>query len=385
MKYFPLVWAALWRKRGRTWLTGLSIFVAFFLYSLLGAVNAAFNMGEQISAVDRLVTTGRYSLTQLQPYGYKQQIEGLPGVKAVTFASWFGGIWKEEKNFFAQFPVEPAPYFAMYPEFILPKEQLQAFIDTRDGAVIGRKLAERFGWKIGDVVPIQSTIWPKKDGSKVWELKIVGIFDGKDQAARAQEEQLLLQHEYFNEARQFGRDQVGWFMTRVEDPSQSVAVGKAIDALFQNSPKPTKTQTEGAFNAGFAKQFGDIGLIVSGILGAVFFTLIMLTGNTMMQSVRERIPELAVLKTLGFTDRGVLGLVLAESWLMTVGAAAVALGVAALLMPHMGIPGMLPELPLTGTAVALGFVYALALGLLVGLPPALRAMRLNIVDALGGH
>ena len=385
MKYFPLVWAALWRKRGRTWLTGLSIFVAFFLYSLLGAVNAAFSMGGQISAVDRLVTTGRYSLTQLQPYGYKQQIENLPGVKAVTFASWFGGIWKEEKNFFAQFPVEPAPYFAMYPEFILPPEQLQAFIDTRDGAVIGRKLAERFGWKIGDVVPVQSTIWPKKDGNKVWELKVVGIFDGKDQAARAQEEQLLLQYEYFNEARQFAKDQVGWFMTQVEDPNKALEVGKAIDAMFQNSPKPTKTQTEGAFNAGFAKQFGDIGLIVSGILGAVFFTLIMLTGNTMMQSVRERIPELAVLKTLGFTDRSVLGLVLAESWLMTVGAAALALGLAALLMPHMGIPGMLPELPLTKTAVMLGFVYALALGLVVGLPPALRAMRLNIVDALSGH
>lgn len=382
MKYAPLIWAALWRKRGRTWLTGLSIFVAFFLYSLLGAVSTAFNMGEQLAAADRLVTTGRYSLTQMLPYGYVQQVRSVPGVKTVSFASWFGGIYMDEKNFFAQFATDPQSYLAIFPDFVLPPAQYEAFLVTRDGAVIGRKLADRFGWKTGDTVPVQSTIWPKRDGDKTWTFKIVGIFDGRTETARAQEEQMLFHHEYFDEARQFGRGTVGWISTQVRDPTQAVAVGKLIDEQFHNSPSPTKTQTEGAFNASFAKQFGDIGMIVSAILGAVFFTLIMLTGNTMMQSVRDRIPELAVLKTIGYSDRSVLALVLAESWLLTVGAATLALGFSALLLPHMSVPGVLPQLPLRAQTVAWGLVYAWVLGLAVGLLPALRAMRLDIVDAL---
>lgn len=386
MKYFPLVWAALWRRKPRTILTMLSIVVAFLLYGLLQGVVAAFSAGVDIAGADRLITTGKYSLTQMQPIGYAQQIRGVPGVKVVAYQSWFGGIYQAERNFFAQFPTDAEPYFDLYPEVLLPADQKEAFLKTRSGAIVMKTLADRFGWRIGDKIPIQSTIWPQKNGSNVWEFDLVGIFDAKDGPTRAQHEYLLFHHEYFEQARAFGSGTVGWFITKVEDPSRSAEVARAIDALFMNSPSPTKTDSEKAFNQGFVTQFGNLKLILAGIMSAVIFTLLMLTGNTMMQSVRERIPELAVLKTLGYPDRTVLVLVLAEALMLCCLAAAAGLALAGWLAPAVGarIPGF-AGMQVTATAASLGVALAGGLAVIVGLPPALRAMRLDIVNALMRH
>lgn len=386
MKFFPLVWAALWRRKPRTILTMLSILVAFLLYGLLQGVVAAFNTGVDISGADRLVVTGKYSLTQSEPFGYVQEIRSIPGVKQVAFASWFGGIYQDEKNFFGQFPTDPKSYLDMYPELILAPGQRKAFLETRTGIVACKNLSDRFGWKVGDKIPILSTIWPKKDGSKAWEFDLVGIFDAKDASTRAQHEYVLINHDYFDEARVFGNGFIGWFIVRVDDPSKSVEVARAIDARFANSRYPVKTDSEKAFNQGFVKQFGNIELIMAGIMGAVIFTLLMLTGNTMMQSVRERIPELAVLKTLGYTDRTVLWLVLAESFLMCGIAAALGLGLAVMLAPGVGanIPGF-GGMKVTSLALGEGVVLAGLIALLVGALPARRALKLDIVNALAGH
>jgi putative ABC transport system permease protein len=388
MKYFPLVWAALWRRKPRTILTMLSIVVAFLLYGLLQGVLAAFTAGVDIAGADRLITTGKYSLTQMQPIGYASQIRSVPGVTQVAYQSWFGGIYQEEKNFFAQFPSDVGPYLDLYPEVQLPADQKAAFLKTRTGAIVLKKLADKYGWKIGDKVPIISTIWPKKDGSNVWEFDLVGIFDCADGATRAQHEYLLFHHEYFEQARAFGEGTVGWFIERVEDPARNAEIARAVDRLFANSPNPTKTDSEKAFNQGFVKQFGNLQLILGGIMSAVIFTLLMLTGNTMMQSVRERIPELAVLKTLGYSDRTVLWLVLAEALLLCGFAALLGMALAAWLAPSIGaglpIPGF-AGMKLTADAWLIGTAVAGGLALAVGLPPALRAMRLEIVNALSGH
>lgn len=387
MKYFPLVWAALMRRRPRTILTMLSIAVAFLLYGLLQAVNGAFQTGVEISGADRLITAGRYSFTQILPYGHVQQVRSVPGVSAVAYATWFGGYYQEERNFFPQMPVEPESYLKVYPEILLPEDQKQAWMNTRTGAVVAKTIAQRYGWKIGDRIPIQAGIWPYgPEGGNTWTFDLVGIFDAKDAATLAQFEMMLFRHDYFDEARQFGQGSVGWLIVKVADPAQSATVARSIDALFANSPNETRTETEKAFSQGFIKQLGDIGLIISSILGAVFFTLLFLTGNTMMQSVRERIPELAVLKTLGYSDGKVLVLVLAEALLLCLVAAAIGLGLAALLLPGLAasLPGF-TGMTLLPSAWLIALVLAVALALVVGLPPALRAMRLRIVDALSGH
>ncbi|MGH8442053.1 MAG: ABC transporter permease [Nevskiaceae bacterium] len=388
MKYFPLVWAALMRRKPRTILTMLSIAVAFLLYGLLQGVLAAFTAGIDIAGADRLITTGKYSFTQLQPVAYANQIRAVPGIKEVAYQSWFGGIYQTEANFFAQFPSDVEPYLRLYPEVLLPEDQKQALLKTRTGAVVLKRLADKYGWKVGDKVPIISTIWPKKDGSNVWEFDLVGIFDCKDGATRAQHEYLLFHHEYFEEARAFGQGRVGWFIERTEDPSRNAEIALAIDQRFANSPGPTKTDSEKAFNQGFVKQFGNLQLILGGIMTAVIFTLLMLTGNTMMQSVRERIPELAVLKTLGYADGTVLALVLVEALILCGVAAAIGIGLAMWAAPVIGagipFPGF-TGMKVGAGAVALGAAIAAGLALMVGLPPALRAMRLDIVNALSGH
>ena len=387
MKYLPLLWAALWRSKARTFFTGLSIVVAFLLYGLLSAFNKAFDAGIEVSDADRLVTTGKYSLTQILPYAYYGQIRDIDGVAQATHASWFGGIYQEEKNFFAQFPADVETYLDLYPEIILPDAQLEALKNTKHGALVAKSLADRFGWTVGDSVPIQSTIWPRKDGSNAWDFQLVGIFDAATPAERAQVEMMLIRHDYFDDSRLYANGTVGWFITRVEKGANVAEVADRIDARFANSPNPTRTQNEKAFNQAFVKQLGDIGFIVSSIMGAVLFTLLMLTGNTMMQSVRERIPELAVLKTLGFTDARVLALVLVESGLLCILSALAGIALAALLLPLMvpKLPGGFSGMVLTPMAALQGLGIAALLALLVGALPARRAMRLDIANALSGH
>jgi putative ABC transport system permease protein len=386
MKYLSLVWASLFRSRTRTLLTLLSVVAAFLLFGMLDSVRVAFNSGGSVAGADRLVVASRLSLTQMLPYSLISQIESTPGVKKVAYAAWFGGIYRDPKNFFPNFSVGPN-YFDMYPEFELPPAQRRAFDADRTGAVVGASLAKRFGWKIGDTIPLQATIFPQKDGSNAWPLKLDGIFEIKDAKRKGQEGQLLFHWKYFDEANQYVNGRVGWYMVKLDDPAHADRVAKAIDAISENSDHETKTQTEQAFNQSFAKQFADIGLIVTAIMAAVFFTLLLLTGNTMAQAVRERIPELAVLKTIGFSNRSVLWLVLAESIFLIVLGGLLGLALAALLMPAVSaasggtiqLPTVLPQ------TWAIGLALMLAIGIVVGLLPALRAMRLKIVDALAGR
>ena len=384
MKYFHLVWAALFRKKVRTVLTLLSVVVAFLLFGLLQSVNEAFSAGAEQARADRLITNSRYSIIEMLPIGYLPQIESVPGVKEVAFASWFGGSYQDRPAQFAVFPVEPERYLRAAPEIELPPAQLERWRETRDGAIVGRSLAERYGWQPGDRVTVVADIWPQRDGSNEWNFEIAGIYTSPD--SEQNEGALLFQWEFFDEARQFGRGTVGWFIIQVEDPDLAESVAQSVDALFANSSNETKTQTEKAFAQGFARQFGDVGLIVTSILGAVFFTILVLTGNTISQAVRERIPELAILKTLGFSDRAVLGLVVAEALalillggLLGLALAAAALGALSAMLAGFGVQGI------NASVVMSGVVVMLALGLVVGLPPAWRAMRLRVVDALAGH
>ena len=311
MKYLGLVWRNAWRKKARTSLTMLSVMVAFLLFALLNAIAFAFRSGQDVADAERLVVIHKISLINPLPISYEARIAATPGVAEVTHASWFGGYYQEPRNQFAQFPVDARAYFEMYPELDIEPGQLESWADNRIGAVVG---PEQFGWTIGDRIPILSTIWPQTDGERTWEFELAGIFSTSDQ--RGSTAYMLFNYDYFEEARAFGKGTVGWYILRVAPGANPVEVAQAIDEQFANSPNETETSTEAAFAASFAKQFGNIALIVQLILGAVFFTLLLVAGNTMSQSVRERIPELAVLKTVGFSDGSVLGIVLSESILI---------------------------------------------------------------------
>jgi putative ABC transport system permease protein len=384
MKYLHLVWAGLFRKKVRTVLTLLSVIVAFLLFGLLQAVNEAFQAGADQARADRLITNSRYSIIEMLPISYLPQIESVPGVKEVAFASWFGGSYQDRPAQFGVFPVEPERYLRTVPEIVLDEEAQERWSATRDGAIVGQSLAERYGWKVGDRVTLVADIWPQRDGGNEWNFEISGIYTSPD--SEQNEGALLFQWDFFDEARQYARGTVGWFILQVDDPDRAEDVAQAVDALFANSSNETKTQTEKAFAQGFARQFGDIGLIVTAILGAVFFTILELTGNTMAQAVRERVPELAILKTLGFSDRAVLGLVVAESLVLVMLGGLIGLGLAAAALGGLG--AMLAGFGIQGISLSVvwtGVLLMVALSLVVGLPPAWRAMRLRVVDALGGH
>ena len=386
MKYFSLIWSALFRSKTRTFLTLLSVIAAFLLFGLLDSVRVAFNSGGSVAGADRLVVASRLSITQMLPYSLLPQIQSTPGVKKTAYAAWFGGIYQDPKNFFPNFSVSP-DYFEMYPEYIIDPAQLKAWQSDRTGAIVGEALAKRFKWKVGDTIPLQATIFPQKDGSNAWPLKLSGTFKLADSKRKGEENQLVFHWKYFDEANQYTNGQVGWYMVKLDNVDHATRVAKAIDAISQNSSHETKAQTEQAFNQSFAKQFADIGLIVTAIMAAVFFSLLLLTGNTMSQAVRDRIPELAVLKTLGFTNGTVLTLVLVEAILLIVLGGVIGLGIAAVIIPivsamsggMLNLPGIPKETWLMGLALMLG------IGIVVGALPAMRAMRLKIVDALAGR
>ena len=381
MKYFYLVWKNAWRKKIRTSLTILSVLVAFLLFALLSAFSYAFRLGADVAAADRLVVIHKVSLINPLPLSYLNRIAATPGVELVTHASWFGGYYQEPPEF-GQFPTDPRAYFDLYPELIMPDEQFEAWLANRIGIVAYEGLAEQFGWEVGDRIPLQSSIWTNKEGSQTWEFVLEGLFTSED--TRAPPSFMLLHQEYFDEARAFGQGTVGWYILRIEEGADPVQVANAIDEQFENSPNPTETSTEAAFAMSFSKQFGNIGLIVTLILGAVFFTLLLVSGNTMSQSVRERISELAVLKTLGFGGPSVLGIVLAESILIILIG-----GVIGLLAGWFFVQGLsqqlgnfLPGIFLSPGAIALAVALMVATGVAAGIFPAVKAMRLSIVDAL---
>ncbi len=385
MKYFPLIWAQLFRSRTRTLLTLLSVITAFMLFGMLDAVRVAFNSGGSVDGANRLVVASRLSITQTLPVNLRDRIAAVPGVRDATYAMWFGGIYRDPKNFFANYSVAPN-FFDVYRNYEIPADQLAAFKATRSGAVVGEALAKEFGWKVGDTIPLQATIFPRS-GSNDWPLQLVGIFRARDRStANNEERQLMMNWSYFDESNDYIKSKVSWFTVALDNPAHASRVAQAIDALSANSDHETKSQTESAFQQAFAKQFADIGLIVTSIMGAVFFTLLLLTGNTMAQAVRERIPELATLKTLGFTDGSVLWLVLAEAVLLVGVGGAAGMGLAALVLPVVASKsmGMLPTSVPMQTWLA-GIALIVLIGLVVGVLPALRARRLKIVDALAGR
>ena len=387
MRYLPLLWAGLFRKKTRTTLTLLSIVVAFALFGLLQAVEVAFESGADAADAKRLLTTARYSIIEPLPMAYQRRIEQVPGVVGVAFADWFGAKYQNESNAFPVFAVDPARYLDMYPEFTVAREHREAFVKTRTGALAGQRLVDRFGWKVGQKLPISSEIHPKTDGSMSWEFDLVGIIDADDPAVRGNTDMVLINVAYFDEARQSGRGKTGWYIVRIAESGQARAISAGIDALFMNSPDETKTQPEKEFALGFAKQIGDIGALVTRILIAVFFTILILTGNTMAQSIRERIPELAILKTLGFSDLKITALVLAEAVLLLVLGGGIGMGAAVAAMPGLNgaTGGRFPPLFVGPDTWLLAAAIAGLVALCVGLPPALRARRLKIVDALSGH
>lgn len=382
MKYLSLVWAQLFRSKTRTLLTLLSVVAAFLLFGMLDSVRVAFSATSAVAGYDRLVVASRLSITQMLPLRLETQIQQVPGVEKAVRAAWFGGIYRDQRNFLPNMSVGP-DFFAIYPEYKISPAHIKAFQTTRNGAVVGESLAKKYGWKIGDTIPLQATIFPT-GGSNDWQFKLVGTFRVKEDKRRGEENALYFRWDYFNEANDFVKDHVGWWMVKVSDPDRSDQIAKAIDKLSENSDHETRTQTEQAFNQAFLKQFGDIGLIVTAIMAAVFFTLLLLTGNTMAQAVRERIPELAVLKTIGFSNRSVLWLVLAEAVLLVVLGGLTGLALAAVLIPGVSqMSGGIIQLPgVPGNTWALGLTLMVTIGAAVGLLPALRAMRLNIVDAL---
>jgi putative ABC transport system permease protein len=350
--------------------------VALFLFGLLVVVHGAFNQGVDVAGADRLDVINKTSIIQPLPYSYRDQILHIPGVKAITYDNWFGGVYQDEKNFFPQFAIDPENQRVVFPEFVIPDDQWKAFLEDREGAIAGSGIAKRFGWKVGDRIPIKGAIYPGD-----WEFNIRGIYNG----SRDNDDltQFWFHYKYLDERRQYGKGVVGWYTVKLDTPDDGTGVAKTIDTMFANSPYETKTETEKALATDFAKQFGNIGFLISAVGSVVFFTLLLVTGNTMAITVRERIGELAVLKAVGFNDRFVLFLVLGESLLIAAIGGAIGLALCKL-MTLGGDPthGFLPFFYLPGPMILLGFGVALAVGVLAGILPATSAMRFRVVDAL---
>jgi putative ABC transport system permease protein len=388
MKYLHLVWAALFRRKTRTLFTLLSILAAFLLFGLLDSVRMAFaNAGGSIVGADRLVTMSKVSFTLSLPKSLLPRIQAVPGVAEVSYANWFGGIYQEPRNFFPNEAVADN-FLDLYPEWIMPVEQRKAFKATRTGAIVGQSLADRFHWKLGDKIPLQATIFAKKDGSNTWIFDLVGIYHVRDAKLKGQENVMFFNWDYFNEAAQFGGNStVGWYAEKLADRGQADSVAQAVDRLSADSDHETKTQSEQSFTTALVSQFANIGLIVGAIMAAVFFTLVLLTGNTMAQAVRERVPELAVLKTIGFSNQSVLGLVLAESILLLLLGGSIGVAVSGIVVDvvRAKLGDQLPLARLDSTIWLSGLALMVLIGLVVGALPAVRGMRLRIVDALSGR
>ena len=377
MKFLPLLFANLLRRKVRTTLTVGSFAVALFLFCILVTIRAAFNAGVDVAGADRLLVINKVSLIQPLPLAYKDRIQRQPGVKEVTFANWFGGVYQDEKNFFAQFAIDHETYRKLYPEFLVPDDQWAAFLADKQGAIVGKATADRFGFKVGDRVPITGASFPG-----LWEFNVRGIYTGK----RPNDDltQFWFRSDYFMEkAPLWVKNYIGWYTVRIAPGADSVQVARAVDEAFANSAWETRTQTEAAFMASFVEQMGNIEFLMGAIGTVVFFTLLLVTGNTMAIAVRERTGELAVLKTVGFGDRAVLVLVMAESLLLAFLGGALGIGLAkAFTLRGDPTNGMLVSFYLPPSGIAAGAALALAVGLLAGLLPAVTAMRLQVVEAL---
>lgn len=380
MKFSRFIFANLFRKKVRLILTIGSFAVALFLFTFLAVVKSAFSRGTELAGADRLVVINRAGLINTIPLAYRDKILRIRGVKTVTHNNWFGGVYQDEKNFFPQFVIDPENQRQVMTEMQVPGDQWNNFVNDRQGAVAGATLAKRFGWKVGDRIPIKNALYGP---TKTWEFNLDGIY--KNEHSGGDESQFWLQWKYFDEnLPSVIKSMVGWYVVKLDSPDDAVSVAAAIDSGFSNSSTETKTETESAFQAGFAKQLGNIEFLILTIGSVVFFTLLLVTGNTMAISVRERIGELAVLKAIGFPDRLVLFFVLAEALVIALIGGLIGLGLAVLAIPVVGaaLNGLLPPLLLSVTVLSLGLVFAVFVGVASGLLPGIGAMRLRVVDAL---
>ena len=383
MKYWIIILAALNRKRWRTGLTISSLVIAFLLFGLLRSVAVVFTEDIELSGDDRLVVASKYSIIDSMPISYLQRIKSIENVDIVAHQDWFGGTYIDRANFFPKWPIPPKDFLDIYQEFNISSVQKEAFITTRTGMIAGKKLAERFNWKIGDRIPVIGDIYFMSNGSNLWEFDLVGIFTDIENPGN--EEQVFMNYQYFDEAREsYTKGTVGNFIVKLDSKDAGPRVAQEIDAMFANSMDETKTYTEKAYQQMFASQIGDIGLIMNSILAAVFFTILLVTGNTMSQSIRERTSELAVFKTIGFSDMTMLILVLIESMVLCLIGAILGLGITGLLMPGLSelISVSLGEISLDSSVIISGIGIAIITAFISGFPPALGAMRLKVVDAL---
>ena len=380
MKFLPLVFKNLRRRPVRTTLTFLAAMVSFLLFGVLMILRLAFTMGVEVAGADRLMMTNKMSIIQPLPISYLEKVRSTQGVSLVSYSSWFGGIYQDPKNNVFQFAVEPNTYMAMYQEFKLPPEQMQAWLTDRQGAIAGADLAARFNWKVGDKIPIQGTFNRPKGGGDTWEFNLVGIYTGDKEVDKTQ---FLFRHDYLTENRIGGEGVTGWYLIKVGDPNQSENIAAAIDKQFENSPAETKTQTEQQMARGFANQVGNIGFIVTTIAAVVLFTILLIAASQMSLAVRERTNEIGALKAIGFSDGLVLRLVLIESLTIAVLAGMAGLAIA-WVIGQGGDPtgGLLPIWVLRPVDIAIGLGLAAVLGIIAGTMPAMAAMNLRITDAL---
>lgn len=385
MNDFDLVRKNLFRRKLRAALMIVSILIAFMIFGVLAGFYRAFTAGEDRAAADRLITVNKINFTQPMPIAYFNRVRAVDGVRQVTHANWFGGYYQDPKNFLMTLAIEPATYFDMYrSELDIPPEQLQAFISDRSSAVIGESMARKWGWKVGDRVPVASNIFTQRsNGSHTWDFTIAGIVKGK--AEQVSTDFLLFQYAYFDETRSFGKDTIGWLILQTNSPENNDRVAKTIDAMFANSTAETSTDTEKAFGKAFAAQFGNIALIVFLVVGAAFVTILMIVGNTMALSIRERTREIGVLKTLGFSGPRILRMVLGESVLLALLGGLPGLAIAALITIalRVSLANIAPAFAVSPVIALEGIALMIALGLFTGVIPALNAMRLKIATALG--
>lgn len=379
-KYLPLLWANLGRKRLRTSLTLASIVVAFLLFGLMQALRVALTGSPELAGLDRLITMHKTSLIQSLPLSYLNRIKGVDGVLEATSQDWFGGIYQESRNPLPTFAVEADTFFKVYDEYQLKPEERDAFLRDRTSAIVGPLVAKRFGWKVGDTIPLRSNVWTNKEGGNTWPMKIAGIYE----ATNGDNQSIYFHYAYLNESRNEIRDMIGWVVVKVQDPARSAQIAEAIDALFVNSSTETKTATEKAFVQNFANQMGNIGKLLTLVAAAVFFTMLLVTANTMGQSIRERINEIGVMKTLGFSGTGITLMILGESILVTALGGAIGLGLAALASKGIGaaVAQFFPVLGMPASTWGNGVVLIVLLGGLAAALPCAQASRLKIVDAL---
>lgn len=377
MKYLPLIWANLMRRKVRTVFTILSVFIAFMLFGLLGAVDHAFTGGVELAGADRLMVMNKVGLIDAMPLGYEDRIASVPGVAVVTLQDWAGAYFQDPRQQITGFAVDPPSFLDVHQEMQLPPAQRQTWLDDKTGVIIGAALVKKYHWKVGDRVPLRSNIWRDKEGNSTWDVNVDGVYTG------GEDDFLLMHYKYLNDKRTFRNNQVNMFVLRVSDPSRLGAISSDIDALFANSDAETKTQTEKAFLQGFAAQLGNIGKIVTGIVTAVLFSMLLVIANTMAQSIRERTSELAVLKALGFSRRGIGSMVLGESLLVTVLGGLLGLGFGAMVAGGLGasLP-FLQDFHTPPASLGVGILLMLLLGFLAGLMPAAQAMRLQVAAAL---